>query len=119
MNTPYFRARCNSLLRYIAFVGSINEYQIHDEERDVLRQLVYDRKVAINRSGNLQTATFVVRDNTPYQNDKTNQDSEPHPVVFHLAAENPANEEYVRVYRKNWYVPALPEYPLTPDENLV
>lgn len=107
MNTPYFRARCNSMLRYIALKDKISEYSIDDYEIPVIRQLVADGKIqSLNFAGLYH---LVVVNATPYGDDNTDTDPQPNPIVFHLASENPANEEFVRVYRKNWYVPPMPD----------
>ncbi len=110
MNTPYFRARLNSMLRFIALKGKIPTHSILDEEVDICRKLVFDGKLG-------GYPDLFVLDSTPYGNDNTNDSETVNPVVFFLASENPANEEFCRVYRKNWYVPALPD--LTTDVELV
>ena len=96
MNTPYFRARCNSMLRYIALKDKVNNWSIDEDEVAVVRQLIRDNKIKQVPVGDL-----VAVDCTPYENTHTQPGGWINPIVLELATENPANENFVQVYRKN------------------
>jgi len=95
-DTPFFRARCNSMLAFIALRGRISDWDVIDE--DVIRHLMYQNKIRYTPTGNF---LMLVPGATRYPNDNTNPDPRPHPLVVELAAENPANETFVKVYKKN------------------
>lgn len=97
------------MLRFIALVDKVHHFSIDEYEGDVIQQLVKDRKLT---SVKLDTGYhLIISDSTPYSDDNTNQDKSIDAVVFHLASENsdPKIENFVQVYRKNWYVRPLPD----------
>lgn len=102
MLTPYFAARCNSLLAYLFLKGKVFDWSIEDV--DVVHILVADGKVRYTAVGNYLMA---VPGAQPYQHGNwpqrlnVNDSGRPNPLVLELAGENPDNEEFVRVYRKN------------------
>jgi hypothetical protein len=96
LDTPLFRARCNSMLAYIALHGRVSDWVVEDE--DVIRHLMYQNKIRYASTGNL---LVVVPGATRYANDGTDGNPQPHPMVLELAAENPMNEHHVAVFRKN------------------
>jgi len=95
--TPYFLARCDSLLHYIGFHGKIDLENI--EDRDVAEYLMRERKIKVWRDGWGHPFLLDMRA-LPYNQ---NTDLSVHPVVLELVAENPANEELLAQYRKNAY----------------
>lgn len=95
-DTPLFRARCNSMLAFIAFKGRVYDNDL--EDGDAVRKLIADQKIRYVNVGNFLMA---VPGSQPYNNDGTDPENRPHPLVLDLASENPANETFVKVYRKN------------------
>lgn len=93
-NTPLARARCNSMMAYIGLKGQLNDWAFEDD--DVIRKLIFDNKIRY-RGQDLVLVPGAER----YTNDNTNPDNHAHPLVLQLAEENPVNEQFVRVYRKN------------------
>lgn len=88
-DTPLFRERCRSLHVFLALNGPTPKNKIEDV--DVLHKLQRD-KLAYLRMNNVH----VVRPKSV-----TYKFEPAHPTVLELAAENPANEEFLKGYRKN------------------
>jgi hypothetical protein len=95
-NRPLFLSRLNSLLNFINFAGRVDTYMIDEDEGDLLRRLLRDNKVKLIRDGR----EFVVGINSSlYPENRI--DNHAHPLILELAAENPAVENHVKIYRKN------------------
>lgn len=103
----YFLKRCDSMLAHINFVGRVNTNDIHEDDYRVIQKLLSDRKIKVvgNDYVGINSPLYFAREAV-------------HPVVFHLASANPSNEGFVTVFRKNEYVPELPEY-VAPVEDVV
>lgn len=96
------------MLAHINLRGKVSVWDIHEDDLRVIQQLLKDRKIKI-------VGDDYVSINAPlYFGGNVYVDA----VAFHLAASNPANEQFVAVYRKNWIVPDLPEYPGNVEDDL-
>lgn len=101
----------NAMLRHLAFHGQV-EIPWHGEfERTVMAQLAVDRKVAIRQG---KWGDVVVHIGGTHYHEE-HDSGEVHPLVAHLALDNPKNEELAKVFRKNHAVPALPEVAPVPE----
>ncbi len=92
------------MLAHINLVGRVHVNDIHDDDMQVIRQLLLDQKIRYSHTGN---DTHLVGVNAKQYQPETEG---PNAVAFFLATVNPSNEEYVKVFRKNWLVPELPVY---------
>jgi hypothetical protein len=94
----------NAMLRHLAFHGQIEMPWRGEFEHAVVTQLVADRKAAV-RQGRYDDVVVNVGGK---MYDESPSDGV-HPLVVHLALENPRNEELAKVFRKNHAVPVLRE----------
>jgi hypothetical protein len=93
--TELFMLRCDSFLNHLAIVGKIGEWEILGDEWDVVNYLALAgeiREVKNDYNEFYFTPTKIVNGNHPGAID---------PTVLSLAEENPANANFIRVYRKN------------------
>jgi len=101
---PVFQKRCDSMLAHINLVGKVNDHNIHDDDYKVVHRLRLDNKIKMVMIDN--SWYYVSINAKPY----VQSDASIDPVAFYLASINPDNEHFVKVYRKNFIVPELPEF---------
>lgn len=101
----------NAMLRHLAFHGQIEMPWRGEFEHGVVAQLVADRKVAVKKGKWDDVVVHVGA--SQYQEEQNGEDV--HPLVVHLALDNPRNEELAKVFRKNHAVPVLPEVAPVPE----
>lgn len=85
------------MLHFLNWTGSVLVRSIQEDEREVVNHLLVDGKIK-RVSDEFGIPSYKGVNAEPYYSDLHKQ---PHPLVLELAAENPANEENIRLYRKN------------------
>lgn len=111
-NTVLGRKALNAMLRHLAFHGSIEMPWRGEFEHQVVSELVADRKVAIRQGKTFYDDVVVHISGMLYEESDVDPFKSVHPLVVHLALDNPRNEEMAKAFRKNHVVPPLPEvYP--------
>jgi hypothetical protein len=101
----------NAMIRHIAFYGRMEMPASGEFEHGVVSQLVADRKLSVH-VGKWNDYVVLI-DGKQYQEEHNG--NEVHPLVVHLALENPRNEELAVIFRKNHVVPVLSEVEFNPE----
>lgn len=99
--SEWFLRRLDSFLNHLAIVGKIGEWEILGDEWDVVNYLALAgeiREVKNDYNEFYFVPVKVVNGNCPCHTID--------PTVLSLAEENPANANFVRVYKKNHAVSA-------------
>lgn len=111
------RKSLNAMLRHIAFHGHVEMPHtfLQHCEHQVLTQLFEDGKIVTARNG-VGLHVLVIKNAMPYEESVVDLFEGSHPLVIHLALDNPKNEHLAKVFRANYVVPTLPEY-VESDEN--